>query len=169
LPHLVHETPDRLLLGIRIQRILSGLTTNLALRHQWGVFYLGPATDTAHFAKIHRYRHGKGECGEHEVETRRFEGAELAIFCQTILPVRVGILSQLDHPARYVDANCIKTELLQESRRAAGAASEIEGRASGGVLGDAHGQIAVCQIIRGGELEFCIFFGSFRIVVYIEK
>jgi hypothetical protein len=32
LPHLVHETPDRLLLGIRIQRILSGLTTNLALR-----------------------------------------------------------------------------------------------------------------------------------------
>src|SRR5260370_14832070 len=32
LPHLVHETPDRLLLGIRIQRILSALTTNLALR-----------------------------------------------------------------------------------------------------------------------------------------
>src|SRR5260370_16240265 len=31
LPYLVHETTDRLRFGIRIQRILSGLTTNLAL------------------------------------------------------------------------------------------------------------------------------------------
>jgi len=31
LPHLVHETPNGLLLGIRIQRIPSGLATNLAL------------------------------------------------------------------------------------------------------------------------------------------
>src|SRR5216684_4554577 len=31
LPYLVHETTNRLLLGIRIERILSGLTTNLAL------------------------------------------------------------------------------------------------------------------------------------------
>ena len=29
LPYLVHETTDRLLLGIRVERILSGLTTNL--------------------------------------------------------------------------------------------------------------------------------------------
>jgi hypothetical protein len=32
LPDLVHETTDRLLLGIRIQRTLSGLTTNLTRR-----------------------------------------------------------------------------------------------------------------------------------------
>src|SRR5215471_19588818 len=32
LPDLVHETADRLHLGIRIPRVLSGLTTNLALR-----------------------------------------------------------------------------------------------------------------------------------------
>ena len=31
LPHLIHETSDRLLLGVRIQRTLSGLTTNHAL------------------------------------------------------------------------------------------------------------------------------------------
>ncbi len=31
LPDLVHETTDRFLLGIRVQRTLSGLTTNLAL------------------------------------------------------------------------------------------------------------------------------------------
>src|SRR5260370_24563559 len=31
LPYLVHETTNRLRFGIRIQRILSGLTTNLAL------------------------------------------------------------------------------------------------------------------------------------------
>ncbi len=31
-PYLIHETADRLRLGIRIQRILSGLTTNLARR-----------------------------------------------------------------------------------------------------------------------------------------
>src|SRR5207249_9912661 len=31
LPELVHETTDRFLLGIRIQRSLSDLTTNLAL------------------------------------------------------------------------------------------------------------------------------------------
>src|SRR5207253_3535641 len=30
LPHLFHETTDRFLLGIRIQRSLSDLTTNLA-------------------------------------------------------------------------------------------------------------------------------------------
>ncbi len=32
LPDLVHETTDRLLLGVRIQRTLSGLTTNLTRR-----------------------------------------------------------------------------------------------------------------------------------------
>jgi hypothetical protein len=32
LPYLVHETVNGLRLGIRIQRILSGPTTNLALR-----------------------------------------------------------------------------------------------------------------------------------------
>jgi hypothetical protein len=32
LPYLVYETTDRLLLGIRVQRTLSSLTTNLALR-----------------------------------------------------------------------------------------------------------------------------------------
>ena len=32
LPDLVHKTSDRLLLGIRIQRTLSGLTTNLTRR-----------------------------------------------------------------------------------------------------------------------------------------
>jgi hypothetical protein len=31
LPHLIHETSDGLLLGVRIQRTLSGLTTNPAL------------------------------------------------------------------------------------------------------------------------------------------
>jgi len=31
LPYLVHEATNRLRLGIRVQRILSGLTTNLAL------------------------------------------------------------------------------------------------------------------------------------------
>jgi hypothetical protein len=32
LPYLIHETTNRLLLGVRIQRTLSGLTTNLARR-----------------------------------------------------------------------------------------------------------------------------------------
>jgi len=32
LPYLVHEMTDRLLLGIRVQRILPGLTTDLARR-----------------------------------------------------------------------------------------------------------------------------------------
>ena len=32
LPNLIHETTDRLLLGIRIRRTLSGLTTNLTRR-----------------------------------------------------------------------------------------------------------------------------------------
>ena len=31
LPYPIHETTDRLLLGVRVQRTLSGLTTNLAL------------------------------------------------------------------------------------------------------------------------------------------
>src|SRR5260370_1873653 len=31
LPYPIHETADRLLLGVRVQRTLSGLTTNLAL------------------------------------------------------------------------------------------------------------------------------------------
>jgi hypothetical protein len=31
LPYVVHETTDRLLLGVRIERTLSGLTTNLTL------------------------------------------------------------------------------------------------------------------------------------------
>ena len=32
LPYLIHETTDGLLLGVRVQRTLSGLTTNHALR-----------------------------------------------------------------------------------------------------------------------------------------
>jgi hypothetical protein len=58
LPDLVHKTTDRLLLGVRLQRTLSGLTTNLT---RWQMELLLPALDFVAqeleaFANVHNPR-----------------------------------------------------------------------------------------------------------------
>src|ERR1039458_1576368 len=97
------------------------------------------------------------------------QAAEVAVVDQFIRSARVNVSSQLDHAARYVDAGCIETEILQYSRGASSATTEIQCFASGNVLGDDSRQIAVGQIIRDRKSVGRIRFRSLGIVVNVGK
>jgi hypothetical protein len=60
LPYLIHKTTDRFLLGIRIERTLSGLTTNLVL----GQMFFGDLIDCADIGMVQR-----GSCARLATET----------------------------------------------------------------------------------------------------
>jgi hypothetical protein len=60
LPYLIHKTTDRFLLGIRIERTLSGLTTNLV----FGQMFFGDLIDRAEIAMVRR-----GSCARLATET----------------------------------------------------------------------------------------------------